>query len=481
MKQNLVNILISFLLFVSIVLLIYTFYKSEIVFDSKRINHYLIYYIISSLGILFFTILFFLNKNFKENILISLITFTILFYIIEIALIFIFKKNMNEIEVNQKRRIDRAKIILDKYNIEVDTRSKLEFQKDQKKLGNEVSLLLTPYRMIQSEGIKNYSFNDESDQLERLYPLSGLSKILTVGGSETGEFLVYKSDRYGFHNPDKEWDNEVKIVVIGDSNVHSSSSKWEKGWAGNIKRLTNKSTLGLGIGNNGPLLELATLKEYAEELKPEIVLWVYCEDNDLMELVEEVKSKILLKYLNKNFTQNLMNKQKLIEKNYKIFVNNQIKERKIINHNEAFSYDKNTQNNFLTFIKLTEIRNLLFGKLINYLKETNPEKNLNNFENVISKAKKITDEFGGEFYFIYLPATTRYINSYNSRLKKNDYYREEVLEIINNLNIDMIDLWDLYFKDLDDPLSSLYFRMHSHYNEDTVKILTKKIVQIIEK
>ena len=45
----------------------------------------------------------------------------------------------------------------------------------------------------------------------------------------------------------------------------------------------------------------------------------------------------------------------------------------------------------------------------------------------------------------------------------------------------MLDLWDLYFKDLDDPLSSLYFRMHSHYNEDTVKILTKKIVQIIEK
>ena len=57
------------------------------------------------------------------------------------------------------------------------------------------------------------------------------------------------------------------------------------------KKLTKKPTLALGIGNNGPLLELAILKEYAKKIKPEIIFWVYSEENDLLEVKEEIKSR----------------------------------------------------------------------------------------------------------------------------------------------------------------------------------------------
>lgn len=66
-------------------------------------------------------------------------------------------------------------------------------------------------------------------------------------------------------------------------------------------------------------------------------------------------------------------------------------------------------------------------------------------------------------------------------MKKNDYFREEVLNIVNELEIKNIDLWKLYFENLEDPLSTLHFRMHSHYNKETIEILTKKIVQVLEK
>ena len=71
------------------------------------------------------------------------------------------------------------------------------------------------------------AMNKKLDEPKRFYPLSGLSKTLTVGSAESGEYIVYKSDRYGFYNPDEEWNDKVKIVVIGDSNVHSTSTKWE--------------------------------------------------------------------------------------------------------------------------------------------------------------------------------------------------------------------------------------------------------------
>ena len=69
----------------------------------------------------------------------------------------------------------------------------------------------------------------------------------------------------------------------------------------------------LGFGANGPLLEYATYVEYGRELKAKNVLWFYYEGNDLRNLRNEINSDILLNYINKNFVQNLKNKQTKID------------------------------------------------------------------------------------------------------------------------------------------------------------------------
>ena len=71
--------------------------------------------------------------------------------------------------------------------------------------------------------------------------------------------------------------------------------------------------LNLGHSSNGPLVEYATLREYLHLKKTKRVLWIYYE-NDLPDLVRESKSKTLMEYLsNKNFTQNLPERQNEID------------------------------------------------------------------------------------------------------------------------------------------------------------------------
>ena len=57
-------------------------------------------------------------------------------------------------------------------------------------------------------------YNEKND----LFPLSGVSNAETVVCNENGYYFTYKSDRYGFNNPDKEWESQnIKYFIVGDS------------------------------------------------------------------------------------------------------------------------------------------------------------------------------------------------------------------------------------------------------------------------
>ena len=112
------------------------------------------------------------------------------------------------VQLFKKIRENRAKVIFEKYGKVIDIRSPIQVQKDLREKGTDVSLLVTPYRMIENE-IQIFDENDNKDNSEqnfqKIIPLSGLSKKLYVGGSETGEYKFYTTDRYGFNNQDDDW------------------------------------------------------------------------------------------------------------------------------------------------------------------------------------------------------------------------------------------------------------------------------------
>ena len=51
-----------------------------------------------------------------------------------------------------------------------------------------------------------------------IYPLSGISNSQTIHCNENGYYTLFESDRYGFNNPDDQWDKDnIEFFIVGDS------------------------------------------------------------------------------------------------------------------------------------------------------------------------------------------------------------------------------------------------------------------------
>ena len=101
-----------------------------------------------------------------------------------------------------------------------------------------------------------------------------------------------------------------------------------------LRELSQKPVINLGYSSNGPLLQYVGLREYKRKNVKNII-WLYFEGNDNRDLINELKNKILLNYLqNLNFSQNLKNNQTLIDKR-----SNELIDREINQNSLRFSFN----------------------------------------------------------------------------------------------------------------------------------------------
>ena len=172
---------------------------------------------------------------------------------------------------------------------------------------------------------------------KKLVPLSGIPNTRTINCNELGIFSEYKSDRYGFNNPDQSWEifsNEKNLdfILLGDSFTQGSCVPQKYTIAGQIRNF-GYSALSLGCSANGPLASLAALREYGKLGSTKNIVYIFTAGNDIYDLVEEEKT-ILNKYFeDESFLQNLSsdnNKLKVVshlkkfhdERLYSYFHNN---------------------------------------------------------------------------------------------------------------------------------------------------------------
>ena len=126
-------------------------------------------------------------------------------------------------------------------------------------------------------------------------------------------YVTYESDEHGFHNPKGMWKSgRIGVAVLGDSFAQGYCVPSDKSFVALIRN-AYPATLNLGMAGNGPLLMLATLKEYLPLYRPKIVLWFYFEGNDLNDLQTEKKSDILMRYLKDDFNQGVLAAQNDID------------------------------------------------------------------------------------------------------------------------------------------------------------------------
>jgi len=94
---------------------------------------------------------------------------------------------------------------------------------------------------------------------------------------------------------DSPFDRE-QLLLLGDSYVQGYCVGPEDGIAPRLRERF-PGTLNFGMSGNGPLLMLATLREYGAALEPEFVVWSFFSGNDLENLENERNRSALVAYL----------------------------------------------------------------------------------------------------------------------------------------------------------------------------------------
>ena len=422
-------------------------YLSEIIYLGER-RMFFVKYFLASAGILIFWIILRKSGIRLKAKSIMIYNGVILAIICTETYCFYFLPNQY-IELKYKTALD--------YGVKYDKRTKYEVYIALKEKYLNVVPSFRPIEIIERDEYKSTA----------LLPLSGISNKLTLGPNENGQHMIYQSDRYGFNNPDYLWDSDIEWLILGDSFAQGVAVKQKENIAGNIFAMTKEAVINLGMSGNGPLLALASLMEYGPTVKPKNVLWFYYEGNDLnYDLEKEMKHKILLKYLNEDYSQELINKQ--------LELNNLLS-----HHVQHKIYElKSTKKDYYKILNFQNVRRLM--KIDK--KEKVKHRHINSlplFYCVLNKAKNIVNSWGGNLYFIYLPEYGRYYkinNDHNAYLRRT----ELISSISNNLEISVIDIHKEVFERIEYPLSLFPFRLPGHYNPVGYKNISEAVLRGIK-
>lgn len=289
----------------------------------------------------------------------------------------------------------------------------------------------------------------------QIYNLGTISDTKTVLCSEGGDWTIYQSDEHGFNNPKELYNNNLDIILAGDSFTEGGCVKPDE----TISAVLHKAgfnAINIAMSGNGPLTELASIKEYAQPIKPKIVIWVYYV-NDLSDLERELQSPFLKQYLEDSFfSQNLFLRQEEIDSILTKYLDGRWQSlEKGVNRRKI--------EQVMALFELTNLR-LKFNLLPQQKLIPSPI-----FKDVLENANDTISKWNGKLYFVYLPPFLRYSSG------NEDINREFVIKTVNELNIPIIDIHKEVFNIHPDPLSLFPFRQVGHYNAEGYRLVAESI------
>jgi hypothetical protein len=333
-----------------------------------------------------------------------------------------------------------------------DRRSKLEVIGDLRAAGVDAWPTVHPQVFLGSGGLIIHG--------EKVIPLGGISRVRTVYCIESDRWAIFDGDERGFNNPlGLHRRDEVDVALIGDSFTQGACVQPGEDVASRLRAVASPArVLSLGNGGDGPLMELATLIEYAAPLRPRVVLWLFYEDNDLLDLELERLQPALVRYLDGGFSAHLADHQDEIDVALRAFVD---KEREATSDNEGQHF----VGKVVSAVKLSTLRDRLGGI-------SHPEPSPL-FEQTLQRAGETVSGWGGKLYLVYLPDWSRYQKrSAKPDLAFRGYGR--VLEIAKAQGLPVIDFQESLAA-AEDPLRNFPRRQRGHYSPEGYARLAETI------
>lgn len=420
-----------------------------------------VYYYFITLIIFIFTFVF--SLYFYSFILINknIAFFLSFFYIICILVIFSLFTKKNFILINFISLLFFGFFIFELFFqisfLKIKDKDLLNYDDYINKIDNE-----NFYPIIYPRYILENNLINEINNL-KVFPLSGVSNQKTILCNENNFWSTYTSDKYGFNNSNKTWEKKIKIAVFGDSFSHGNCVISENQW---IKKLQKKipGTLNLSMGGNGPLMMLATIKEYYRYINPEIVIWQYFETHDTRIPLEK-NNEVLKKYLDEeNFKQHLISKQKKInEYLLKIY-----DEKKIIDSQKSVIKKFKFKESIKRIVFLQNFRTF-FGLVRINFKQSELD-----LSHILSNASKYIGKNTKKFFF-YIPS---YYSVVNKKSPPNVLSKKITIDIAKKNNFKIISS-DLALKNHKNS-AELYPYKEAHFNKNGYSIIFKIIEQCLE-
>ena len=319
--------------------------------------------------------------------------------------------------------------------------------------------------LIPNLAFRETAFRQRFDDVG-LRPVGGVAKVTTVLCREAGPMIVYRSDRYGFRNDDDAYDRQpIDVLLVGDSFAHGACVDGDTTTWLQAKGL---NAVTIGMSGNGPLLELASLREYGPAIQPRHIVWMFYE-NDIGNLATEREDRILRRYVDEpEFSQNLIVMQDVIDAEW----------RSVIAHLEATTApsDDRSLAYYLWMLRravtLGKIRELL--QLTGYIEhdyEPPSRATLDEIRSVFAAAKATAARMGATLHVVFLPSVLDVANGHMNAAA-------EIKPLLDALDIPTIDFFEHMLAD-GNPISFFANGYHSgHYNEKGYSLLADRIADL---
>ena len=99
---------------------------------------------------------------------------------------------------------------------------------------------------------------------------------------------------------------------------------------------------------------------------------------------------------------------------------------------------------------------------------------LDEFSEILVQANNLVTKNNSRLYFVYLP---EFPGIYTDGQRLQSY--KKVINLVEELNIPIIDLYKDLFSNHSDPKSLFPLRIYGHYNEEGYRLVTKTILDKI--
>jgi len=307
-------------------------------------------------------------------------------------------------------------------------------------------------------------------------PLAGVPLALTVMCNEAGTYVTYESDRFGFNNPDRQWDIPPQVALVGDSFVEGWCVPREESFAGRIRHAV-PATLSVGYTGHGPLAELGTIREYVEPRRPAHVFWFFYEGNDLtVDLPRETKSDILRRYLEPGFSQQLEEHAAVLGEEMRRRYDSRLAQEPVAASSSWV----------MGIVKLRSLRRLINSVRVRHDSPVESEDQSGDqlplLRRILVEAKRTVEEWGGSLHFVYLPDLPLVVG------ERNPANHDRVLALAAELGLDIIDLFP-DFEKYPSPRSLFPYEegrhlvrtLGVHYNADGHLLVARRVIETLQK